>query len=506
MNINQSNQNDKPEPNSGVSLNIAGQGDGLLSRLQHLIKNQTKPMVAIFALVLLAIMVIFFLPKQVQPLEEVSAEKFVRQELSKPIEESPWQEAQLAKYRKEAQEILAQVVDKKTRLENKQVNQWAMSEFSLAMESATQGDVEYRTQAFEKAITSYQQALRGLTAIEGQLESKFAQFLSKGLTAIDNKDSQLAKQQLRIAAAIEPNNERVINALSRADVLSDVINLVNDGKNAMSARKFKQAEQLFIQASQLDPDSVWVKTHLTKAQESITSSNFSRAMSKGYQLLADKQYQQAIGQFQQAKQIEPQDPSVDEAIKQAKNQQKSAQIAQKMQQAKQLEDEELWSKANSLYEQVLELDNSVVDARIGEIQAKQRAKLDTTLVNILKLPQRLTENNVYRQAQYIVGQADKLAKKGPRLNNQLAQIKTLFTQLQIPVDLVIESDNQTQIKVVRGETLGNFATKKLTLKPGQYILLGSREGYRDVRKEVMLMPNSQNTKIEIACREKVKNG
>ena len=51
--------------------------------------------------------------------------------------------------------------------------------------------------------------------------------------------------------------------------------------------------------------------------------------------------------------------------------------------------------------------------------------------------------------------------------------------------------------------LGVCKEKGLSLKPGDYIALGNRKGYRDVRLEFRVTPEKMPLSVEIACEEKI---
>jgi hypothetical protein len=41
------------------------------------------------------------------------------------------------------------------------------------------------------------------------------------------------------------------------------------------------------------------------------------------------------------------------------------------------------------------------------------------------------------------------------------------------------------------------------LKPGTYIVTGSRDGYRDVRREISVTPGQTVINLEIHCEERI---
>jgi len=61
----------------------------------------------------------------------------------------------------------------------------------------------------------------------------------------------------------------------------------------------------------------------------------------------------------------------------------------------------------------------------------------------------------------------------------------------------------TEVVMYHVGTLGSFEKKQIVLKPGRYTVVGSRAGYRDIRKIIEI--DSQNKKNEffVACRDPI---
>jgi hypothetical protein len=51
--------------------------------------------------------------------------------------------------------------------------------------------------------------------------------------------------------------------------------------------------------------------------------------------------------------------------------------------------------------------------------------------------------------------------------------------------------------------LGKFDQRELSLRPGTYTAVGSRIGYRDVRLEFTVTPDSAPPTVNIACTEAI---
>ena len=68
-----------------------------------------------------------------------------------------------------------------------------------------------------------------------------------------------------------------------------------------------------------------------------------------------------------------------------------------------------------------------------------------------------------------------------------------------PVPVVLRSDNRTEITLSTVGALGSFEEKRLELRPGAYTVVGSRDGCRDVREQIVVRPNMGP--VDIRCTE-----
>jgi len=458
-------------------------------------------------LIIALLFVVFWLPSSVdKPALKLDPKTVMAQEPVKALDESPWQEAQLAKYRRSAQEVLSKVLEQQKNLENKHVEFWAEEDFEQALKDAEAGDYLYRNQEFDEAIASYNLALSQLDAILAQVPVKFEHFYKLGKIAIAENQALKAKKMLQIALYIKPSDENGEAAFDRAIVLDRVLVLVKAGVILMDEQQFEQAKNKFTQAYELDNHSPLIDEQLALVNKTITDRNYSSAMSKGYNSLNKKDFELAIKYFTQAGKILPKENDPKQAIEQSKNKHVEQKIATHIFKAKAKEVKEEWQGANEGYNAALALDKSLMNARLGVLRTSARNTLDKNILHIINNPERLTNNNVFQQAVNTHNNATKIKQPGPKLVQQIMSIKQLLAQMKIPVALRIESDNQTKISIHRVGDLGQFLAKNISLKPGDYTVVGSRDGFRDVRQSFTLTPTNQTKTIIVSCNEKVTNG
>jgi hypothetical protein len=460
---------------------------------------------ALGALVVIGLLVIFWLPQQVDTsaIDAEAAAASPARSKSSTIDVSPWSDAQLARQRKAAQEILAELLDEQFLLEELQVVQWAAEDFSAAQALATGADEQYRQQQFLEAAASYQAALEAMQAIAGRAEEVFETQLQAGQEALNSDQAEAAITALDLAVVLRPDHEGAQQALARAHTLAPLLALMQEATDAHKQGELEAALAFLQQARGMDPQHSGAEAQLRSIEREIARRNFNRAMTAGYQALDDVRYDEAERQFLKARSILPAAVETEAALQQTRSGRTSAQIEAFRRRAVDAESRESWTQAIQAYQEILTIDNTVVFARAGLIRSQTHARLDKNLRGAIAQPERLGDEAIYRNTRVLYKQALALQQKGPLLRKQLEQLEELLRLAVIPVAVLLHSDELTEVTVYKVARLGAFRRHQLNLKPGTYTAVGVRSGYRDVRLQFSVGHNQENRTIEIACTEPI---
>lgn len=419
------------------------------------------------------------------------------------LSESPWQDAQLSKARRAAQEVLAQLLDKQKQLETLQVERWAKQAFNEAVALANEGDQLYRKREFALAQTRYNQTLLKFEALVEQAGALFERSLSEGFEALDQHEVTTALNAFELAAAMRPNNEIAQQGLKRATTLEQVIIHLENANNLELQQQLNEAKLAIEQALTLDTESKAAQAQLEHINTAINNRDYARVMGQGFDQLYQKQLPSAILAFQQALKLKPMDKAAQQALTQAQNQKTQTTIKQLLQSASEAESSESWGKASKRYQSALALDKSLINARVGEIRSQARLSLEQALEKTTKSPLRLADPQALIQAKQLLNDALSVKPRGQKLASQTQLLQETLTRAQQPVAIVLRSDNTTQVTLYKVGKLGNFSEHQVELTPGHYTAVGQRQGYRDVREEFTVESNAAELTIVIQCLDKI---
>lgn len=476
------------------------------------------------ALVLLALAVIFVLPGVVEryelPLvkrpapaatETVAVNGGGSSNSNTSNNVSPFEEAQLARQRRSAQDSLASLLERQSELEAFAVEDWAPEAFNEAISQAEEGDTFYRQGDFEQAELRYQQADDRLAELQAARDDEYQAAMAAGQTAMAEGDAGMAMAAFELASRIQPSSQDAADALDRASVLEEVMALLEEGQSLADAGELESARERYDEALTLDASHPQAQTLKRQIEQTIVDRNFSAAMSAGFTALQSDDSNAAITAFQQALTIKPGSDQAEAAIQQARDQVELSRIARIREQAENHEASEQWQEAIDAYQEALDLDANLIFAQDGKDYSQRRLQLDQLMQANLDDPLRLSEQAVYQEAQNVLAVAEGLASDlrqdgihpGDRLLSQIDELAVVLEKVTVPKNVTLTSDGATFVTLYRVAELGTFEQTTVTLTPGRYVAVGTRSGYRDVREEFVVGLDDAPAAVSIRCHDQI---
>ena len=160
-----------------------------------------------------------------------------------------------------------------------------------------------------------------------------------------------------------------------------------------------------------------------------------------------------------------------------------------------------WEAALSSYDAALGIDSSLQFAREGKALIRERVLLIRDMDAFMADPGQLSSDKEFAAAEETLRLARDQVDAGERFAARVAEFAALVARSAEPVPLVLVSDNATEVTIQKVGVLGAFERRELTLRPGRYVIVGSRDGCRDVRKEIVL--SSASGPVDIRCAERI---
>lgn len=479
--------------------------------------SQFNMMLCAFALLTVAaLLVVMLIPKPATKslntvLDSAGESTVTEKSVSDSASEAPWNESRRQQARSDAQDLLAELLNLKKALEAKQVTKWANADFEAALQYADLGDELYKGKDFGQALISYQEALSAMQNLDNSIPKVVRTFVDAGNAALAAGKSGLAKEKFQSALTLDQNHIPALSGLDRALTLDKVLALLASAQLDQQAfadndqlQSLLDAEQKYQNAIALDAQSERVIQGQKGLAVQLLDKRYRIAMTDGFNALFAARYNQAKQGFSEALKLKPNDATALSAYRQSLASDRRSSLGSLIANGKALEKREEWSQALSTYQTVLQRDANQVGAKLGVIRSRARNDLDQSLRELLQDPLALSKASQRSTAQDVLKDARALKSRGPVLAQQIASLEAVLNGLDTTLKVEFSSDNFTDVYLLkegsRKISLGRFAQQKMALKPGRYVLTGSRLGYVDVRRELNLQAANRSVlNVSIVC-------
>ncbi len=402
-----------------------------------------------------------------------------------------------------AEEALDRAMSLQEGLEERDVAVWGGDDWRRGVEFLGAGDRHLSAMEYAEADRNYRQAADRFESLEAMAPGLFRDAIRDGRQALADDDAAGATAAFRLAATIAPNSREAISGLERAEVLDRVVALLDSGAEVEGDGDFRRAEELYREAVTLDSLSFRAQESLARVQARISNDDFARAMSEGLAALENGEYATARAAFKRAAAVQPGSTQVAGALVQVEQREKLDIILGHRDRALAFEASESWHEAVVEYDAVLKIDATIRFAQEGRQRCATLASITDRIDFHLANPGRLSWDEVFDEATVLLEEAKAVSQPAAGLKRRINQLDRLLEVSATPVRVALESDDLTEVTVYRVGRLGKFTRRELVLRPGTYTVVGSRQGYRDVRRKLVVLAGIEPTPLMVRCEEPI---
>jgi tetratricopeptide (TPR) repeat protein len=405
--------------------------------------------------------------------------------------------------RAQAEQTLQAYLQLRARLELANAAAWGEPDWSEAAVEAGTGDRLFGQRRFAAAARSYDDARARLARLEESRGERLAAALAAGQRALAANDGEVAGMQFELVLAMEPEHAGARRGLERARVRAALLEHLARGRDAEAQGRLEDARAAFRDAMQLDGDYPPAREHLERVERQLAEDGFRAAMSQALAALDAGRLSEAGAALDAAARFKPGDASIEDARLRLHQATRRVQLAGLQRRTDARVREEDWPAAVALYRKALVVDPRAGFAREGLASAEERVTLHRQLDHYLDDPARLYSPEPLANAGELLRAAGEAPAAEPRLAEKIERLERLVTGARTPLPVILHSDGETEVTIYHVGRLGQFRSRQLELRPGTYTVTGSRPGYRDVRKSIVVRPGAVPSPLEIRCEEPV---
>jgi len=380
---------------------------------------------------------------------------------------------------------------------------WATAEFAQARDGGAQAAQRFAVGDYAEAAGLWDAASARLAALEKTLPEALAAAMKRGQDALASARTGAAREAFGLALAMQPNHPPATAGLARAGRLDDALALVDAAQRDEQAGRGSSAEAGFRKALAIDGAVPGAQAGLDRLAANRSADAFSVAMSRGFADAAAGRNDSARAAFNQALSLRPGSREARDAIASLEQGQRASALDVLTARARAAEGEERWDEALEAWREAAGLEPTLEAARDGLARSTPRAELQRRIDALNTEPERLWDAAGRAEAKSLIATAGTTGNPRERLAASARELARLAEAAERPVRLRLQSDGQTQVAIYRVGQYGSFATREVELLPGRYTVVGTRNGYRDVRREVVLPPGAGSAAVVVRCEEPI---
>src|SRR6185369_17294386 len=329
------------------------------------------------------------------------------------------------------------------------------------------------------------------------------QDVAAGEAALKANQPALARAAFQRVLLHDANNAAARVGLAASDTQQHALDQYSAAMRVEASGDLPQAAAQYETILKQNATFAPARAALARVHEAQQAQALEAALTQGAQALAAGRVDAAEQAYARASALSASEPRVRDGLSRIAGIRRSELNLHDLTVGAGLERDERWNEAVTHYRAVLARDAQLRFADDGLARSTRRADLDGELRDYLDRPDRLTAAAVRLAAERAMARAEATAPHGPRLAGQLQQLRARLAVLDAPAHVQILSDNSTQISVPALGELGIFMQRELDLPPGQYTVIGRREGFRDVRRELNITPGQQRVALTVQCTERI---
>jgi tetratricopeptide (TPR) repeat protein len=451
----------------------------------------------------------FLSKKSLQPEESanspIPAETVKVENTIEPPPEPPphLDSAQLEMEKTNAEQKLAEYLEAKGELDHKAASEWEEKTYLEMTALGRQADAHFMEKKYHPASELYDRARDLAGELTGRAGDVLRRLLAQGHQALDEGDGILARHNFSVALKIAPANADAQRGLRRAETIETVMQLIGSGRQHETNNALLLARSDYSKALEIDSDSEEARQGLDRINGLIKEEQFQQLMSDGLTAFHRNDYEYARTRLLKAKFLKPGSREVSNALLQVDQAIRLSGIDKHRLAAQAAEQSEDWQRALKSYLAVLDIDKNLQFAVRGKERALEQIQIAKRIHFFLDKPQALESDSQLKNAVLLLVEAKETTPRGPMLTARIKKLEQLVDVAQTPVKIAIESDMLTRVAVYKVGKLGRFSVHELELRPGTYTVVGTRDGYQDVRQKIVVKPGLQSLRITVKCKVKI---
>ena len=415
---------------------------------------------------------------------------------------TPFRDTQLERAQEAAREELNFFSSMQDIFEKNQFGSEAhRSRYGDIIDRANNGDQLFSLKEYEAALDEFRTAVEEMQQLLADVDSDYEKWLDVGTNALDARNPELADRAFSNAVSIKPLEAAPQIGLDRVRNLPEINELLRESERSRLRSEWTVALSLLNKAENLDPLTPGIEERRTRILNARADEEITNLLSEGHQALNQKNYDEADRLFSEVNQRRPGNSAANTGLQQSARSRTADKISELERRATSEEEALNLIAALATYNEALAIDSNLHFALNGRERVSRIINLTNEMQRVLDDRGALSDDSEFADAKQVLTNAEKFRGHSANYDKSLDEMVSLieFASQQLPV--VLLSDNLTEVTLSTQGPLGMFERYELTLRPGRYQLIGSRDGAVDVRKTITVDRDMEP--VSIICETQI---
>jgi tetratricopeptide (TPR) repeat protein len=358
----------------------------------------------------------------------------------------------------------------------------------------------------EQYATALETLARARSLAEATLkdrEQRFANAYADALALFNEHVADRAELKIDEALTLKPSNPDALTLKARIEVLPEVTSLMRAAAIAKTENNVRKELEALKQVVVLDPARVMINQRIPLLEQQLAELEYASYISRGLKAVEDHDLRKANASLARAQAIFPGRREARILTDRIAKTARSLSLANAIRKGDAAIASDDWRQAFQIFQQALRShpDHGELLGKIDN--AKKIITLDDALADYLSRHHRLSSPNVAAAARNTLQQSREVSHMSRSLASKAAKLDQLLAEYEVPVDVIITSDNKTHISIRGVGNVGVTENKRISLRPGQYMFEGKRPGFRSKLVRVVLNAGQRNARVAVICDERI---
>ena len=404
-------------------------------------------------------------------------------------------------HRENSQEFLKTAKTGLRKLERFNLNDWDPVKYQELNQLLKNGESLHRLRSYIEANKLFKDIIINSNEIISAMPEKLESKIQEGSFFLETNRPLAAIKSFSYALKIDPLNEGALTGLKMATNFNEVQSLFIQADEFETLGQNNDALNTYYKIIQLDANASKAQHAINRIEFNKKEKTYLQLYNKGHTHLQSKKFRESIQAFKEAQKIFPDRQEVEDSLSETLDAQTDYLINKYIKQARGASKQNNWIAASKNYEKALALDNSLAEGVNGLTYSKRREKLDQQIMSVLSSDEHPLTQSTFERAKKIL----KLAlvhKNESIVANQIDELNKILAEMRNKVPVLFISDNLTYVKLANKIDLGTFKSQKFRLSPGEYLIIGRRNGFQEVSKNLIISTDKTNNEVYIVCNQK----